>query len=113
MENRITITICGEDYTFVAEESVSYMQRVGAYVGEKMDAMLKGSKVSRVNAAILTATNIADELFREREMADKFRQQIKDYSTELSNAQNQISELKRELYKAQNNQNKGPQNNRK
>ena len=29
MENRVVVSICGEDYTFVAEEAPSYMQRVG------------------------------------------------------------------------------------
>ena len=32
MANRVVVTICGEDYTFVAEESPSYMQKVGAYI---------------------------------------------------------------------------------
>ena len=36
MENRVTVSICGEEYTFVAEEAPSYMQKVGAYVGTKM-----------------------------------------------------------------------------
>ena len=27
MENRITISICDEEYTFVAEEAPSYMQK--------------------------------------------------------------------------------------
>ena len=33
MENRVTVSICGEEYTFVAEEAPSYMQKVGAGVG--------------------------------------------------------------------------------
>ena len=37
MENRVTVSICGEEYTFVAEEAPSYMQKVGAYVGTKME----------------------------------------------------------------------------
>ena len=40
MENKVTVSICGQDYTFVAEESPSYMQRVGSYVDAKMDEML-------------------------------------------------------------------------
>ena len=28
MENRITVSICDEEYTFVAEEAPSYMQTV-------------------------------------------------------------------------------------
>ena len=28
MANRVVVSICGEDYTFVAEESTAYMQKV-------------------------------------------------------------------------------------
>lgn len=70
MENRVTVSICGEEYTFVAEEAPSYMQKVGAYVGTKMDEMLTGAKVGRTDAAVLAAANIADELFKEREASE-------------------------------------------
>ena len=30
MANRVVVTICGEEYTFVAEESAAYMQKVGS-----------------------------------------------------------------------------------
>ena len=32
MANRVVITISGEEYTFVADESSAYMQKVGSYV---------------------------------------------------------------------------------
>ena len=44
MANRVVVTICGDEYTFVAEESASYMQKVGAYVGDKMDEVLRDRK---------------------------------------------------------------------
>ena len=47
MENRVTVSICGEDYTLVAEEAPSYMQKVGAYVDAKLSELLSGAKVSR------------------------------------------------------------------
>ena len=59
MKNRVTMTICGEDYNFVADESPEYMEKVGSYVSEKMDAILTGAKVGRTDAAVLTAANIA------------------------------------------------------
>ena len=40
MANRVVINICGEELTFIAEESSSYMQRVGAYVNDKMAEVL-------------------------------------------------------------------------
>ena len=30
MANRVVVSICGVEYTFVAEESASYMQKVGS-----------------------------------------------------------------------------------
>ena len=44
MANRVVINICGEELTFIAEESSSYMQRVGAYVNDKMAEVLDSSK---------------------------------------------------------------------
>ena len=101
MANRVVVTICGEDYTFVAEESTSYMQKVGAYVGDKMDEILNSAKVGRTDAAVLTAANIADELFKSQTAAEQLRSQIKGYLDEAGKAQAEVSELKREVFRLQ------------
>ena len=97
MANRVTMNICGEEYTFVAEESASYMQKVGSYVNGKMEELLAGAKVGRTDAAVLTA----DELFKEREAGEGLRRQLKQYLDEANRAKNEVSELKRELFKLQ------------
>ena len=102
MENRVTVSICGEDYTLVAEEAPSYMQKVGSYVDTKLSELLAAAKVGRSDAAVLTAINITDELFKERQSADELRQQVKEYSEESARSKNEISELKREIFKMQN-----------
>ena len=101
MANRVVVNICGEEYTFVAEESASYMQKVGSYVSEKMDEVLNGAKVGRSDAAILTAANITDELFKAQAAAEQLRSQIKGYLDEAGKAQNEVSELKREVFRLQ------------
>ena len=101
MENRVVVSICGEDYTFVAEEAPSYMQRVGSYVSEKMEAVLSGARVGRTDAAVLTAANIADELFKEQAAAEQLRRQIKGYLDEAAKAQAEASDLKREVFRLQ------------
>ena len=101
MANRVVVTICGEDYTFVAEESTSYMQKVGAYVGDKMNEILNTAKVGRTDAAVLTAANIADELFKSQAAAEQLRSQIKGYLDEAGKAQAEVSELKREIFRLQ------------
>ena len=101
MANRVVVTICGEDYTFVAEESTSYMQKVGSYLGDKMTEILNGAKVGRTDAAVLTAANIADELFKSQAAAEQLRGQIKGYLDEAGKAQADVSELKREIFRLQ------------
>ena len=101
MANRVVVTICGEDYTFVAEGSTSYMQKVGAYVGDKMNEILNTAKVGRTDAAVLTAANIADELFKSQAAAEQLRGQIKGYLDEAGKAQAEVSELKREIFRLQ------------
>ena len=101
MANRVVISICGVEYTFVAEESASYMQKVGCYVSEKMDEVLTSAKVGRTDAAVLTAVNIADELFKAQSAAEQLRSQIKGYLDEAGKAQAEVSELKREVFRLQ------------
>ena len=102
MANRVTMNICGEDYTLVAEESPSYMERVGKLVDSRLQDVLSSSSVSRTDAAILAAVNIADELLKAQESAENLRRQIKSYVDEAVQAKNEISDLKRQLFKAQN-----------
>ena len=101
MENRVSVTICGQDYTLVAEESASYMQKVGAYVDQKMAEVLSGSKAGRTDAAVLTAANIADELFKAQAVAEQLRTQIKEYLDQATKAQMEASDLKREVFRLQ------------
>ena len=101
MANRVVISICGVEYTFVAEESASYMQKVGSYVSEKMDEVLASAKVGRTDAAVLTAVTIADELFKAQSAAEQLRSEIKGYLDEAGKAQAEVSELKREVFRLQ------------
>ena len=101
MANHVVVTICGEDYTFVAEESAAYMQKVGSYVNDKMTEVLESSKVGRTDAAVLTAVNLADELFKAQSAAEQLRGQIKGYLDEAGKAQSEVSELKREVFRQQ------------
>ena len=82
MANRVAVNICGgNDYTFVAEESATYMQKVGAYVSDKMNEVLTSAKVGRTDAAVLAAVNIADELFKAQAASEQLRSRIEVSAT--------------------------------
>ena len=101
MENRITVSICGTDYTFTAEESPSYMQKVAALVDAKMAEFLQSGRINRVDAAVLAAANIADELLKEQTASENLRNQLKDYLDEANKAKAEASDLRREIFKLQ------------
>lgn len=101
MANRVVVNICGEDYALVADEAASYMQKVGAYVDEKLNEVLTGAKVGRTDAAVLTAINITDELFKAQSAAEQLRSQIKSYLDQATKAQSEVSDLKREVFRLQ------------
>lgn len=105
MANRVTMNICGEDYTLVAEENAAYMEKVGTMVNDKMTELMESARVGRTDAAVLAAVNITDELFKAQEAAENLRRQLKVYLDEATQAKNEASELKRQLFKAQQNAN--------
>ncbi len=101
MENRITVDICGEEYTFIADESPAYMQKVAELVDRKMSDILAGSKVGRPAAAVLAAMNIADEYLKYLRSGENLRSQLKSALDEASRARAECAELKKELSRLQ------------
>ena len=69
MQNRVTVTIRGQQYTLLAPEGQEYVQRVAAYVDEKLAQTASAGNMALVDCAVLTALNIADERFKEQEAA--------------------------------------------
>lgn len=102
MANRVTMTICGDEYTLVADEQAEYMEKVGRLVDEKMSQLMEQARVGRSDAAVLAAVNLADELFKAQEASENLRRQLKTYLDEATQAKAEASELKRQLFRAQN-----------
>lgn len=66
-KNRVHVRIYGEEYTMKGDASPEYMKRVAHYVDEKMKQIGQANSRLGINkVAVLTAINMADELFRVR-----------------------------------------------
>ena len=101
MANRITVSICGDDYTLMAEESPSYMQKVAAMVDAEMGEIMASGRVGRLDAAVLAAANLADQLLKQQASTENLRSQLKDYLDDANKAKAELSECRRELVKLQ------------
>ena len=66
-----------------------------------MQEVLDSSKEGRSDAAVLTAANITDELFKAQAASEQLRGQIKEYLDAAGKAQAEVSELKREIFRLQ------------
>lgn len=65
--NRVQVKIYSEEYTMKGHATSDYMKRVAHYVDEKMKLVSQAnSRLGVHKVAVLTAINMADELFRVR-----------------------------------------------
>jgi cell division protein ZapA len=65
MKNAVRVEILGREYLVKSEEDPARIERIAAYVNQKIREISGGAQtVSTLNAAILTALNIADEYFK-------------------------------------------------
>ena len=99
MKNRVTVTVGGKNYTLIANEGGEYVEKVAAYVDTKLKETGAAAGLSAVDAAVLTAMNIADEKFREQEAAENLRAKIKELLEESAQLKLELSESKRKIFK--------------
>lgn len=102
MQNKVTVTIDDQEYNLVASEDAAYMKKVAEHVDAKIKEVRQGGKVSGTDAAVLAALNMADEYFKSLDAAENLRAQIKECLEESKKLNLELSEAKRELFKAQN-----------
>ena len=62
---------------------------------------MASGRISRMDAAVLAAANIADELLKQQSSTENLRSQLKGYLDEANRAKNELSECKREIFKLQ------------
>ena len=75
------LEIYGQPYNLNVEENEDYLKQLAAYVDAKMYAVAEAAHtVDSVKVAVLTALNIADELFvaraREQQLQGPLRQRV-------------------------------------
>lgn len=63
--NVVTVTINGVEYNLRGEENEEYLHKVARYIDKKLKSIMESnSKLSLSAAAVLTALNAADDMFK-------------------------------------------------
>ncbi len=72
-KNRVNVTIFGKDYSLVSEVDTDYIRKAAGYLDSKMREVSENyPNIPEARVAVLAALNIADELFRCRDIIEKF-----------------------------------------
>ncbi len=103
--NKVRVTILGKQYLIMGTEPEEYIQKVGLYVDKKLRQVeeLGDSKLSTLMVAVLGATNVADDYFKERDRATNLKgktlaleKQLREFNQKISNLENKIEKLTEE-----------------
>lgn len=79
-KNKIVVRIAGNEYTLCGAESVEYMQKVALYVDKKtVEIMRANHTLSTSMASVLTAINVADEMFKLEELSETLQKELEQH----------------------------------
>lgn len=106
--NVVTIKINGNEYNLKGEEREEYLHMVASYVDKKIkNIMGKNEKLSTSSAAILTALNLGDDMFKSRslckelsskgESLEKHDQELIEQSEDFKKQLNHMEAYNKEL----------------
>ncbi|HSW35698.1 MAG TPA: cell division protein ZapA [Candidatus Limnocylindrales bacterium] len=72
--NKVTVTIMGEEYTLKGNSTPETMQQVSRYVDRLMKMLAENNtQMSKHKIAVLAAINLADELFKLKQVSGEIR----------------------------------------
>ena len=84
MKRSVTVQIAGVKYALKTEEDDRYVKQMAAFVDGKMRDVQKHTRTVDTQAvAVLTALQIAEELFNERRQSGDLRKKIREKSQSL------------------------------
>lgn len=99
MQNRVSVSVDGRRYVLVTEESEEYLRTIAAYVGGKIEEQKQTFRVSEIDAAVMAALIMGDELHKAKQTATNALNQIQGCLEDATKARAEVAELKREISK--------------
>lgn len=95
MMNIITVIIDDVEYNLKGNEDEEYLNRVAFFVDKKIrNIKSKNEKLSISSAAVLTAINIADDMFKSQEIYSELLNRYRDLEEQQNSLKNENSNLK-------------------
>lgn len=96
--NMVTVKINGVEYNLKGEEQEEYLHKVAGYVDKKVKNILdNNTKLSTSSAAILSAVNIVDDMFKKQREYEKFLEKVEQIQKKQKSYEEELASLKGQL----------------
>lgn len=96
--NVVTIKINGIEYNLKGEEREEYLHMVASHVDKKIkNIMGNNEKLSTSSAAILTALNLGDDMFKSHSLAKELSSKVESLEKHDKELAEQLENLKKQL----------------
>ncbi|MGH4051519.1 MAG: cell division protein ZapA [Clostridium sp.] len=96
--NVVTIKINGVEYNLKGDEREEYLHKVASYVNKKIkNIMSNNEKLSTSSAAILTALNLGDDMFKSSICCNELSSKVKSIEVRDEELTEQLEGLKKQL----------------
>jgi len=96
--NIVTIKINGVEYNLKGDEREEYLHKVAGYVDKKIkNIMSNNEKLSTSSAAILTALNLGDDMFKSKLLCNELSSKGKSLEMHDGELAEQLESLKKQL----------------
>lgn len=80
----VSLELMGQRFDVVSDEAEGRIREVVDFLNGRLESVRRGSRRAQNDQiAILTALNIASELFEERKRSERLRSQVRERSTRL------------------------------
>ncbi|MCH3962838.1 MAG: cell division protein ZapA [Clostridium sp.] len=96
--NVVTVVINGIEYNLKGDEQEEYLHTLASYVDKKVKSVLEiNNKLSTSSAAILSAVNVADDMFKMRESNKKLEKESEQFKKIQKVYEEEIASLKKQI----------------
>lgn len=96
--NMVTVRVNGIEYNLKGDEKEEYLHKVASYVDKKMKRIMENNpKLSTSAAAVLTALNVTDEIYKCDDYIEKLEKSNDDLEKKEATYKETIESLKKQL----------------
>ncbi len=90
-DESVRVNICGEEYSIKTDVDVETTKQIAEFVNQKMMELKRNSSIrDNLKVAVLSALNIAGELY-------EYKEKCEDAENKLSNIQNKATNLSHKI----------------